>query len=473
MPYELPAVIDPPDRIEICVPVPNDRQHIRAFLGQLEQLARYWSWDKDPTKTKARDAAAVWAAIHDEVAHKIDDEVYCEVATQFRFEDCVLEYSADGGESWSAVDGWVSEAGDCFQGPPGEPGAPGEPGEPGAPGAPGAPGEPGAPGAPGADGADCVDCGPSTAPPPGEIEAVCAAANYLADKMIGVVNTVIEALDNGDTIFEVLEAMASGSAWHLFALNVLIGAVETVGAGGWEDVQDEMTAGRNDLVCELYGNELSSVAAKEWVLDFFPGTTATRQLLAAAIDAIRDDQWAIWAFIGGQSIGSYDCAECEEEPDPDEPTDYGDYWVTGWFEGSASHNTANDSYTMPFNFTLDEAHAGAVGILEEAVVQTKGQLVYRSVINSGVFTSNVLAKASCGASSSYSRLHRINNSNTAIADLFPTYTPYTSGQLSNSALPTATGVQFALGGAAACGLSASYVGRIRLIIQSSLEPFPG
>lgn len=77
MPYQLPEVIDPEERIEICVPVPNDKNHIRAFLGQLEQLARYWSWDKDATKTLARDAAAVWAEIHLEVAHKIDDMEYC------------------------------------------------------------------------------------------------------------------------------------------------------------------------------------------------------------------------------------------------------------------------------------------------------------------------------------------------------------------------------------------------------------
>lgn len=72
MPYELPAEINPP-QVDVCVPVPNDRQHIRAFLAQLEELGKYWAWDKDPTKSLAKQAAAVWASIHLVVAHRFDE----------------------------------------------------------------------------------------------------------------------------------------------------------------------------------------------------------------------------------------------------------------------------------------------------------------------------------------------------------------------------------------------------------------
>lgn len=63
MPYALPEVIDPP-QIEVCVPVPDDVNHKRAFLAQLNELQFYWNWDKDPTERAAADAAAVWRQIY-------------------------------------------------------------------------------------------------------------------------------------------------------------------------------------------------------------------------------------------------------------------------------------------------------------------------------------------------------------------------------------------------------------------------
>lgn len=76
MPYPLPDEIDPP-QTSVCVPVPEDDNHKRAFLGQLAELARYWTWDKDPTKTKARDSAAVWATIYDTVFDRLINGETC------------------------------------------------------------------------------------------------------------------------------------------------------------------------------------------------------------------------------------------------------------------------------------------------------------------------------------------------------------------------------------------------------------
>lgn len=53
---------------------------------------------------------------------------------QFDGDRCVLQYSTNGGLSWTDVPGWEDFALACFQGEPGLPGAPGEPGAPGAPG---------------------------------------------------------------------------------------------------------------------------------------------------------------------------------------------------------------------------------------------------------------------------------------------------------------------------------------------------
>lgn len=46
----------------------------------------------------------------------------CAMPTQFRFVDCVLEYSTDGGENWTPVDGWPENAGTCFNGTDGQDG---------------------------------------------------------------------------------------------------------------------------------------------------------------------------------------------------------------------------------------------------------------------------------------------------------------------------------------------------------------
>jgi hypothetical protein len=63
MPYEFPAEIDPP-RLSVCVPVPDDENHKRAFLGQIDELTRWWTWGDEPSGTGKLAAAAVWQEIY-------------------------------------------------------------------------------------------------------------------------------------------------------------------------------------------------------------------------------------------------------------------------------------------------------------------------------------------------------------------------------------------------------------------------
>lgn len=69
--YLLPGVINPDENICVCVPVPKDWGHIRAFLGQLTALAKWQTWEKDGT-TSASDAARRWFEITECVAKEID-----------------------------------------------------------------------------------------------------------------------------------------------------------------------------------------------------------------------------------------------------------------------------------------------------------------------------------------------------------------------------------------------------------------
>jgi len=60
--HHLPDVPDPKDTICFQVQVPNDPWHVRAFLGQLQDLASAWAWCNDDAHT-ALICASVWAKI--------------------------------------------------------------------------------------------------------------------------------------------------------------------------------------------------------------------------------------------------------------------------------------------------------------------------------------------------------------------------------------------------------------------------
>lgn len=59
--YLLPSVVDPP-RVSFCISIPNETNHLLAFWGALDQLGKWWNWQKDGTHT-AKDVADVWADV--------------------------------------------------------------------------------------------------------------------------------------------------------------------------------------------------------------------------------------------------------------------------------------------------------------------------------------------------------------------------------------------------------------------------
>jgi len=64
--YLLPPVADA-DRICFRVSVPNDQQHIAAFLGQLAELGFWYNWQRDATHF-GKDVAETWRGIQQDVA---------------------------------------------------------------------------------------------------------------------------------------------------------------------------------------------------------------------------------------------------------------------------------------------------------------------------------------------------------------------------------------------------------------------
>lgn len=103
--YKLPEVIEPDENCCICIPIPNDFNHKMAFLGQLDELGYWWTWERDPDK-KGREAAAVWRKIVECIREEMDmsgcgcDGDRGQPTNQRYTEDGFLEVSYDGGETW-------------------------------------------------------------------------------------------------------------------------------------------------------------------------------------------------------------------------------------------------------------------------------------------------------------------------------------------------------------------------------------
>jgi len=73
--YALPLDVDPP-RIGVCVLVPDDPNHIRAFKGALWSLTWAKNWQNDGTR-RGLDASFVWRDVYDDMVSKLGIEV-CE-----------------------------------------------------------------------------------------------------------------------------------------------------------------------------------------------------------------------------------------------------------------------------------------------------------------------------------------------------------------------------------------------------------
>jgi hypothetical protein len=107
--YLLPDVLQPAENICVCVPVPKDWGHIRAFLGQIYKLTRKETWE---FKLGSAYAGKAWMDIY----YCVQDEINCLMTTgcgcgcddreptnQRINADGILEVSYDNGETWEEV----------------------------------------------------------------------------------------------------------------------------------------------------------------------------------------------------------------------------------------------------------------------------------------------------------------------------------------------------------------------------------
>lgn len=94
--YVLPEVVEPSTSVCYMVPVPNDPQHIAAFMGAIFGLSKPYEWQNDPAHT-AIDVGAVWLNIFNNLEQ-------CSGMTLYRqIDSCILEASNDGGSTWEVI----------------------------------------------------------------------------------------------------------------------------------------------------------------------------------------------------------------------------------------------------------------------------------------------------------------------------------------------------------------------------------
>jgi len=92
MQFVLPAVVDPP-RVCTTIQVPDDLQHIAAFLGAIRGLGSAYNWKNDSAHT-AKLVAAVWRNVFDGIVVG-NCSIGASGDMQFRQSGCKLQFSVD------------------------------------------------------------------------------------------------------------------------------------------------------------------------------------------------------------------------------------------------------------------------------------------------------------------------------------------------------------------------------------------
>ena len=460
--YRLPTIVDPPVRVGVCVPVPDDPQHIAAFVGAIHELTRWFNWERDLAKT-GKPVAEVWLEIEGIIAQRLNGGEVCPLPYTISCNNGVITLFEDG-VAVSVIDLAVCGA----VGPQGIQGIQGIQGPQGSQGVQGIQGQQGATGATGATG-ETGPVGPSNENEPPNtyiVDEKCNSANYLADKIIALVSDTLNDLLTL-TVGEIVNAFVnSEDGWSTSFLNQFIGFLET-NLASQPTIDSEMIGERDGLICAIYDSGLGQEAAKQWALAYIGYTTVTRQSVADAIDSVTDGKWSLWAFLGSLETGSYNCAECL---DADEDYD-ADYWLTASMP-VAINLSAVSNFSQTYTYVLPQVYPGAKGI-----IHIWNKTVIGGAGNLGVNTNPITAFWS---NAGVYQFH-VGGGNAAGQNVFISpgseqtkFSQYTmSGVPTLSVLNIATQFQLTAGGNFGAGGTITHDGIVRLIIDKNITPFPG
>ena len=95
----LPDTIDPAETVCFQIHIPKSQNHIAAFFGNLEALARAWNWDD--AYGDGSNVAYVWRrVIDDAIACFREDSCCMPILRANPTNQCIIEQSYDCGQTW-------------------------------------------------------------------------------------------------------------------------------------------------------------------------------------------------------------------------------------------------------------------------------------------------------------------------------------------------------------------------------------
>lgn len=264
-------------------------------IGGLMQLAQRTTWSGDASTVQdALDRVQLLMSIFGTA------EVCAMVSWRFTV-DCVLQFSEDGGSTWTDTPGWDTFAPTCFAGPPGDTGPIGPPG---------------------------LVATPPTNPQDAPVaQQACNIAAYLANHVLkSSVQTVYDQVVAANSLFNIVELLIP----TIFAGDFVAGLIVAAGAALYNIIQastlsDFSSALADDdlwlsIACAIY----TAIGSVGYVTD---GNYAA---LRAGVDAVAfahsDVHDAVLAYLDGlgaagleglQNIGSTyvgDCSACPPLP---------------------------------------------------------------------------------------------------------------------------------------------------------------
>jgi len=97
--FPIPVNVAPVGTRCVMVNIPDDDEHQAIFMGAIDLLCKWNSWQRDGTDNAVRASEAWKRAIYDNPVFE-----RCEMQVQFRqLTSCVLEASFDGGDTWDQI----------------------------------------------------------------------------------------------------------------------------------------------------------------------------------------------------------------------------------------------------------------------------------------------------------------------------------------------------------------------------------
>lgn len=100
--YPLPEIAYPDNRLCVQLFIPDEPQHIEAFLGQIEALSKWYNWQRDDEKRGAS-VAIIWKEIFEETLETIYQDI-CSSEEAFPMlrqapnKPCTMEYKDINGQ---------------------------------------------------------------------------------------------------------------------------------------------------------------------------------------------------------------------------------------------------------------------------------------------------------------------------------------------------------------------------------------